>query len=134
MPLTWTDMRRATARRGMTLIEVLVAVTILTVLVWGTVAFLTNCRVSVERANQRRAAAQVAIAQLEEARAVPYAALDDDSGTTALNGTSYTWSLDVTETQADPADPNSLYKEMTVTVEWANDAGAPVVVASARAP
>jgi len=118
----------------MTLIEVLVAVTILAVLTWGTVAFLTGCRISVERANQRRAATQIAVAQLEQARTAAYAALVDTSGTTSLNGTTYTWTLDVTETLADPADPNSLYKQLAVTVDWPNDAGSPVVLVSARAP
>lgn len=121
---------RRRTESGISLVEVVVAIVILAVVILGAVTFMATGRVGVERATQKRAAAQLAAERLERARAGGYDALDDDDGTTTYNSVTYTWTLTVTTLRADPVDPDSMYKQMEVSVTWTG-APAPVVVRSA---
>jgi Tfp pilus assembly protein PilV len=115
----------------MTLVEVLVAVVVLTTVVWGAVAFAANGRTRVELASQERAASQIAMEQLERARAAGYASVDYESGSTTLGGTPYSWSLYAWETLADPGDANSTYKQVEITVYWHTAGGQYVTMQTA---
>jgi Tfp pilus assembly protein PilV len=110
--------KRAHCAAQASLTEVIVAVTILTIVVWGMVGFLMNGRVLVERTGQGVIAAQVAQQQLDQARSLPYASVASSRGTETVNGLLYSWVLTVTTAQADPADGNSTFKQTGVTVTW----------------
>ncbi len=113
------QIRNATGAAGMTLVEVLVAVLILTIVVWGAVAFMVSGRTRVELSNQERVAAQIGMEQIERARAAGYGAVGSyDTGTESVNSLVYTWTLTAVPTLADPADANSVYKEVEVNVSW----------------
>ncbi len=116
------------------LTEVIVAVTILTIVVWGMVGFLMNGRMLVERRGQAVIAAQVAQQQLDNARATAYASVASSSGTQTVNGLMYTWVLTVTTAQADPADVNSTFKQTGVSVTWPTAPNANAVLYTAIAP
>jgi len=118
----------------MTLVEVMVAAMVLFVVVWGTVAFLVSARTTVERAGQERTAAEIAADQLERARAAGYGALTNGTANVVLDGTSYTWTLTVATAQADPADGNSVYKSIDMSVDWLTSSGRPVVVRTSMSP
>jgi hypothetical protein len=100
------------------LTEVIVAVTILTFVVWGMVGFLMNGRVLVERTGQGIIAAQVAQEHLDRTRNLAYASIASGSGTETVGGLLYSWVLTVTNAQADPGDPNSTFKQTGVSVTW----------------
>ena len=118
----------------MTLIEVLVAVTIIAIVVVGAVAFVVNSRIAVELAGKRRTATQVAAERLERARGSGYAAVANAAGTLYLDGTTYTWTLTVFTVLADPADAGSAYKLVEVSVNWPTSDGSPVVLRTAISP
>ena len=118
----------------MTLVEVLGAVTILTVVVWGAVAFMMHGRVRVEVANQERVAAQIAIERLERARAGGYSSISYDYGAVTVNSTPYSWSLYSRTKLADPDDAQSTFKEIEISVSWPNDGGRSVTMTTAIAP
>lgn len=113
------QIRNATGAAGMTLVEVLVAVLILTIVVWGAVAFMVSGRTRVELSNQERVAAQIGMEQIERARAAGYSAVESyDTGSESVNSVVYTWTLTSVPTLADPADANSVYKEVEINVSW----------------
>ncbi len=116
------------------LTEVIVAVTILTIVVWGMVGFLMNGRILVERRGQAVIAAQVAQQQLDNARATAYASVASSSGTQTVNGLMYSWVLTVTTAQADPADVNSTFKQTGVSVTWPTAPNADAVLYTAISP
>jgi type II secretory pathway pseudopilin PulG len=118
----------------MTLVEVMVAITILTTVVWGAVAFATSGRTRVELANQERVAAQIALEQLERARGAGYDALDYDYGVVTINNTPYTWSLYAQEALADPGDADSTFKQVEVAVYWPVAGGQTFAMNTAIAP
>ena len=120
---------RHSGERGVTMVEVVVAMIILATAVFGAVACISNGRIFVERAAQQRAAAHVALARIEAVRTLDAPA--DDSGTVTLDGTTFSWTLDVTSLTSDPADENSLYRQLSVTVSWSNDGNNPVLITSA---
>ena len=116
------------------LTEVIVAVAILTIVVWGMVGFLMNGRVLVERTGQGVIAAQIAQQQLDDARALAYASIASTNGTQTVSGLLYTWVLTVTTAQADPADANSTFKQTGVSVTWPTAPNANAVLYTAIAP
>lgn len=116
------------------LTEVIVAVTILTIVVWGMVGFLMNGRILVERRGQAVIAAQVAQQQLDNARATAYASVASSSGTQTVNGLMYSWVLTVTTAQADPANVNSTFKQTGVSVTWPTAPNADAVLYTAISP
>jgi len=118
--------------RGMTLPEVMIAIVILGVLAWGTVALLVQGRTEVEKANHRRVATQLGLERIERAVTGSYSGLVDATGSVRLNGTNYSWILDTWTVQADPADVNSVYKQIELTVTWAGGGEDAVVLYSAR--
>lgn len=118
---------------ALSLVEIMVAISLLVVVAWGGMAFLVNERVVVDHAARERTAAQVGWERLERARAIGYAALTGGSGTTTVNGMDYRWTLSVTATTADPGDVNSRIKDVQVAVTWPNSPGA-LVLRTAVAP
>ena len=118
----------------MTVVEVLVAVTVVTVVLFGAVAFLVNGRTRVELAGKQRTASQVAADRIERARALGYDGVKDDEGNVELDGTTYTWTLTVATALADPADSKSTYKIVEVSVDWPTSGNDPVVLRTAMSP
>ena len=115
------------------LTEVVVAVAILTIVVWGMVGFLMNGRVLVERTGQGIIAAQVAQERLDRTRSLAYASIAASNGTETVGGLLYTWVLTVTTAQADPADANSTFLQTGVTVTWRTAPNANAVIRTAIA-
>ncbi len=125
----------------MTLVEVLVAALIFTVVIVGSVAFSVNGRVEVERAGKLRTACQIAAERLERARHAGYASLVDgdgdglvEKGSIVVDGTSFNWTLTAVAALADAADNQSAYKHVEVTVDWPTSQRGAVVLRSAVAP
>ena len=116
-----------------TIIEAVVAVAILTFVVWGMVGFLTGGRVMVERTGQGVIAAQVAAERIDRTRQLAYTAIANGNGTETVGGIVFTWVLTVTTAQADPADANSTFKQVGVKVTWPTSAGAAAALSTAVA-
>lgn len=129
----WRSARPSSRCAGVSMVEVVVAIIILAVVVIGAVAFMATGRIGVERAAQKRVAAQIAADRLERGRSGGYAALANANGTVVYNGLTYTWTLTVTTAQADPADAASTYKIAECSVTWTG-APAAVVVRTAVTP
>jgi Tfp pilus assembly protein PilV len=110
--------KRAHCAGQASLFEVVFAVTILTVVVWGTSGFLANGRMAVERTGETVIAAQIAEEHVDRTRDAAYAAIAGSNGTETVGGVVYTWVVTVTTAQADPADTNSTFKQIAVTVTW----------------
>jgi Tfp pilus assembly protein PilV len=126
--------KRAHCAAQASLCEVVVAVTILTFVVWGMAGFLMNGRVLVERTGQGVIAAQIAQQQLDQTRALTYASIASSNGTETVNGLLYSWVLTVTTAQADPADAHSTFKQTGVTVTWPTAPNANAAIETAIAP
>lgn len=124
---------KAIPLRGMTLVEVMIAVLILFVVVWGTIAFVTAGRVRAVHSGQRRAAAQLAAERLEIARGEGYSGVQAGTGEVTLDATEYTWTVTVANAIADPVDADSRYKAVEVEVDWPTSNGDIVVLRSAIA-
>jgi prepilin-type N-terminal cleavage/methylation domain-containing protein len=73
-------------QRGFSLIEVLVAITILLIGVLGVVAMVDGANAVTQRTKAREGATNVARSVIEVGRAVPYRELDDDTLLAALDG------------------------------------------------
>ena len=125
--------KRAHCAAQASLTEVIVAVTILTIVVWGMVGFLMNGRVLVERTGQGVIAAQVAEEHIDRTRDLAYASIASSNGTETVGGILYTWVLTVTSAQADPADANSAFKQVQVKVTWPTAPNATAVLSTAIA-
>ncbi len=79
--------RRAPRRRaGLTLVEVLVGILLLSIIAVGTAAYLYHARATMETVNRRKAATQLAAARLEQLRATPY-----DLFAIAMGAPSFDW-------------------------------------------
>ena len=123
----WLGRMRSSA---LSLAEVVIAIAILTALVWGAASFLVAGRVTTEKAGEQRKAAQVAMEQLERARQLPYASVVNANGTETVDGIVYSWTLTVTTAQADPSDSGSGYKQVKVSVTWPTPGTLPVVLST----
>jgi prepilin-type N-terminal cleavage/methylation domain-containing protein len=97
-----------------TLIEVMVAILIVTIVVAGGSSLFITGRNQVSLQKHYRAATQLAAQRLEELKAVSYGSIaaGDDSNSISLEDVSYTRSTH-TVVHANPS-----YKEVTVTVSW----------------
>ena len=106
--------------RGVTLIEVLVAMVIFSVAVLGAFAHLTYSRTALHIQSHRRTAAEIAHSRLEELRAVAYDSLPSYAETDTaveidgLAGLRDTVVADVDEDEDEATD----YRQITVTVTW----------------
>ena len=125
--------RKSAHCAGQSLFEAVMALAVLIVVVWGTAGFLGNGRMMVERSGMRVIAAQVAAEKVERARDTAYAAIAGSNGTETVNGTVYTWVVTVTNAQADPADPNSTFKQIAVALSWPARPNAATVLSTAAA-
>ena len=124
---------RLARQRGcsaLTVAETVIAVAILVTLVWGAAAFFAGGRVATEKAGEQRKAAQVAMQELESTRDLPYGSVANANGTQTVDGVVYTWTLTVTSAKADPADSNSVYKQVKVSVTWPTPGTAAVVLST----
>ena len=124
---------RAGSDRATTLVEVMFAVLILAMVITGAVSFLVSGRSVVEYSAKQRTAGEIGMERLERARVLPYALLADDEGTLDLDGTTYTWTLTVTDDVADPGDPGSAYKILEASTDWPTSKNSPVVLRTAVA-
>ena len=78
--------KRAHCSAQASLTEVVVAVAILTIVVWGMVGFLTGGRVLVERSGQGIIATQVAQEHIDRTRSLAYASIASSNGTETVGG------------------------------------------------
>ena len=125
---------RAGSERATTLVEVTLAVVILAIVISGAVSFLVSGRCTVEYAAKQRTAGEIGMERLERARSLGYAALVDDEDTVDVDGTTYTWTLTVSDSLANPSDPGSAYKILEVSTDWPTSKNSPVALRSAVAP
>jgi Tfp pilus assembly protein PilV len=125
--------QRAETRSGHTLLEALIAVVVLSIVVFGAAAFMQAGAVVVDKAQVLRTATQVAQDRLEQAKALAYASIVNASGTATVSGQTYSWTITVTTAQADPGDAASTYKIIHCNVTHAGT-GQSVAVRSAVAP
>jgi Tfp pilus assembly protein PilV len=123
--------KRARCAGQASLTEVLVAVLILTIVIFGVVCFLLNGRVMVEGTGEGIIAAQIAQEHLDRTRSLAYSSIASSKGTETVGGLVYTWVLTVTTAQADPADPNSKFLQTGVTVTWPTGQNAKAAVYTA---
>jgi prepilin-type N-terminal cleavage/methylation domain-containing protein len=104
---------------GFTLIEVMAAVLIVTIVIAGGSFLFVAGRGQVALQKQYRAAAQLASQKLEELKAGTYASIavgtTTDTNSPVLEGVSYGRSVNVVNA--------GLYKHVTVTVSWLQGTG-----------
>ena len=103
--------KRHKSAAAVTLIEVMVAVLIVTIVIIGGSLLFVAGRSQINQQKQYRAATYLAAQKLEELKADAYDNVVSDSNSVSLEGFSYTRSAVV-------EDVNSLYKKVTVTVSW----------------
>jgi hypothetical protein len=115
------------------LVEVMVAVTILTIVVWEMVGFLAGGRVLVERTGEGIIATQIGEEHIDRTRDVAYSSVANSNGTELVGGITYTWVLTVTTAQADPSDVNSTFKQVGVKVTWPTAPSASAILSTAIA-
>lgn len=96
---------------ALTLIEVMTAVLIVTIVIAGGSFLFVMGRNQVSLQKHYRVASQLAAQKLEKLKACDYAGVVCDSNSDSLEGVSYTTNTTV-------VDVNSSYKEVTVTVGW----------------
>ena len=113
---------------AMTLVEVMIAVLILGIVAVGSVAFFLHARVAIEQAANRRTATQIARERLERARNAGYSVVANAKSEVVVDGTTYSWALNVTDALGEPGDSGSAYKILDVTVEWIGSRNEPVLV------
>lgn len=112
---------RPSRQGGQSLAEVMVAVVILSFVVFGAAAFMQASSTMVDKAMLLRTATQVAQDRLERTKATAYASLavGTTTGSTTISGQVYNWSMAVSTAQADPGDTNSVYKLLACTATCA---------------
>lgn len=93
-----------------TLIEVMAAVLIVTIVVAGGSFLFVMGRSQISAQKRYRAATQLAAQRIEELKAGTYAEVVSDSNTVSLEGYSYT--------RATVIEDANTYKKSTVTVTW----------------
>jgi prepilin-type N-terminal cleavage/methylation domain-containing protein len=96
---------------GLTLIEVMAAVLIVTIVIAGGSFLFVMGKKQVSLQKHYRVASQLAAQKLEKLKARDYASVVCDVNNDSLEGVSYTTNTTV-------VDANSLYKEVTVNVSW----------------
>jgi Tfp pilus assembly protein PilV len=131
--LSWRPASQAGARGGHTLLEALVAVVVLSIVVFGAIAFMQTSALTVDKAMLLRTATQVAQDRLERTKALAYANMVNMSGTTVVAAQDYNWSITVTTSLADPGDAGSSFKTIHCSVTCAGT-GQVVLVRTAAAP
>lgn len=134
MPASRQGRSRRAGQAGAGLVEVMIAVTVLVVVALGATALAVSGRLTVARADQQRTAAQVAQEYLDRTRTLAYGAIVNATGTVAVDGITYTYTLTVANATADPGDAGSIYKQLTVSVNWPTSGGIPVTLQSAVSP
>ena len=113
-------MRRLRNNSGFTLMEVLVAMLILSVGLLGMAALITGIINSNKLSNRISTATVLAQDKIEEIRGVGYAGADAEAGTEDYNIIpNYPLYKRTTAVAAD--DPAALMKKITVTVYWDSD-------------
>jgi Tfp pilus assembly protein PilV len=116
--------RKTTEKSGSTLVEVMVALLILTVLALGTAAFIYYGRSNVYAQRDRLAVLELVNGRLEALRAEPYStvanALPEDFSTYFLNpGEGGGWDVSASRTEEDfPVNSSDREYPMTTTVRF----------------
>ena len=106
--------------KGFTLIEVLVAMVILSVGLLGTAALITGIINSNKLSNRISTATVLAQDKIEEIRGVGYAGAGAEAGTEPYGGVNFPLYKRITGVVA--GDPAAGMKKITVTVYWDSDA------------
>ena len=104
---------------GFTLIEVLVAMVILSVGLLGTAALITGIISSNKLSNRISTATVLAQDKMEEIKGAGYAGADDEAGTEPYGGVNFPLYKRITGVVA--GNPAGM-KTVTVTVSWDSDA------------
>ena len=97
-------------QKGMTLVEVMVAMIIFVIGMVGGLTYFLYGRGHISQSQHRRGALQLASQKIEELKATDYSSITDDSDNITVDGTSYSRVWD----ESTVGD----YKEITVTVSW----------------
>jgi prepilin-type N-terminal cleavage/methylation domain-containing protein len=105
--------RRARPAPGFSLIEVLVAISIFSISVLGVQALFLGLVQTTTQNSQYASAVELAQAELENLRALPYSEVDSRTATTTVAGTEYTIASVVTEGVPQPET-----KHIVTTVSW----------------
>jgi type IV pilus assembly protein PilV len=109
--------------RGFTLIEVLVAMVILSVGLLGTAALITGIINNNQLSNKMSTATVLAQDKMEDIRRLEYSGMPtSDTTTTELYNSITNYSLYKRVTFTDVANPAAGMKTITVTVYWDSDA------------
>jgi type II secretory pathway pseudopilin PulG len=103
--------KRCKLAAALTLIEVMAAILIVTIVIAGGSFLFVMGRNQVAIQKHYRVASQLAAQKLEKLKAGDYASVVCDSNSDSLEGIAYTTNTTV-------VDVNSSYKEVTVTVSW----------------
>jgi prepilin-type N-terminal cleavage/methylation domain-containing protein len=101
-------------RKGMSLIEVMLAISILAIVVLGTASFSSYTSGQVGLGKQYRAALQLAGQKLEQLKADNEIGVDIEAGKTSEEISSG----DLSYTRTTVIEDDGLCKEVTVTVSW----------------
>jgi Tfp pilus assembly protein PilV len=107
--MAMTVKRHKTAAAA-TLIEVMVAVLIITIVIIGGSLLFVNGRNQINQQKHHRAAIQLAVQKLEELKAGDYDDVDPNTESLTLEDFSYDRDTNTVD--------NGSYKEVTVTVSW----------------
>ncbi len=114
-------MRRAQNQRGFTLIEIMVAVTLLSVGLLGMAGLTVGIMRSNSLSNQVTTATALAQAKMEDIKRVGYSGVAEGKSTDDYNDISgYPLYKRVTDVDVESPDPGM--KTVTITVSWDSDA------------
>ena len=110
--------RRARPAPGFSLVEVLVAISIFSISALGIQALFLGLVQTTTQNSQYASAVELAQAELENLRALPYSEVDSRTTTTTVAGTEYTIASVVTEGVPQPET-----KHIATSVSWVGRGG-----------
>lgn len=118
--MLWIRRRLSRGDEGMSLVEMLIALFVLSVGMLALLgSFLTSAK-SLQSQELRSAASRAALERHEHYRSIPFAALGDEEGeVSTADGTTFDYVTDVTEEEVlDPDGEARLVKRVVTTVTW----------------
>jgi Tfp pilus assembly protein PilV len=136
----WAKRRAAREDDGFTLMELLVAIFLITTALFALLSSFITSASSIQRQQYRAKAVRVALDENEHLRLVDYDSADLALGThtgtrTAVDGTKFTYSYDVVERNAGTGLTGDVVKEVRTTVSWGgNRAGSITYVTAIAQP
>lgn len=106
--------RKLNEKKGVTLVEVMVAILVFTIVMLGGLAFFFYGRMHISHSNHQRMALGLTKEQVEILKATPYDELPAvDNENITLGGVDYSRNTVVTD-----GTGGGIYREVTVTTSW----------------